>query len=343
VQKLRKSYRVGRVVLVGDRGVLAETRLREDVAPGELDWITALRAPTIDRLVKAGSIQLSLFDQQDLAEITSPDYPGERLIACRNPLLAEDRAQKREALLRATETELEGVVEATRRSRRPLRGETGIALRVGRVIDKYHMAKHFRLDISDDHFSYQRNIANINEEAALDGLYVIRTSVPAAELPAEEAVRAYKSLSTVEHAFRCLKSVDLKVRPFYHRLEERVRAHAFLCMLAYYVEWHMRRALAPLLFDEEDRVAAEAQRQSVVAPAQRSPQAQRKARTKRTARGEPVHSFQTLLKDLATVARNTIVLNTKTTDSAEEPTFHNITIPTPLQQRAFDLLGISLK
>lgn len=343
VQKLRKSYRVGRVVLVGDRGVFAETRLREDVAPGELDWITALRAPTIDRLVKAGSIQLSLFDQQDLAEITSPDYPGERLIACRNPLLAEDRAQKREALLRATETQLEGVVEATRRSRRPLRGETEMALRVGRVIDKYHMAKHFRLHISDDRFSYERNIENINEEAALDGIYVIRTSVPAAELPAEEAVRAYKALSSVEHAFRCLKSVDLKVRPFYHRLEERVRAHAFLCMLAYYVEWHMRRALAPLLFDEEDRAAAEAQRQSVVAPAQRSPQAQRKARTKRTAQGEPVHSFQTLLKDLATVARNTVVLNTKNTDSAEEPIFHNITIPTPLQQRAFDLLGITLK
>ena len=343
VQKLRKSYQVGRVVLVGDRGVLAETRLREDVAPEGLDWITALRAPTIDSLVKAGSIQLSLFDRRDLAEITSPDYPGERLIACRNPLLAEDRAQKREALLRATEKQLDAIVEATRRPRRPLRGEAEIALRVGRVVNKHHMGKHLRLHISDDHFSYERDTERIQAEAALDGLYVIRTTVPAEELAAEEAVRAYKDLSAVEHAFRCLKSIDLKVRPFYHRLKERVRAHAFLCMLAYYVEWHMRRALAPLLFDEEDRAAAEAQRRSVVAPAQRSPQAQRKAWTKRTAQGEPVHSFQTLLKDLATIARNTVVFNTKHPDSAEGPTFQNITTPTPLQQRAFDLLEVALK
>ena len=286
---------------------------------------------------------MSLFDQQDLAEITSPDYPGERLIACRNPLLAEDRARKREALLRATEKQLDVIVEATRRSRRPLRGETAIALRVGKVVDKYHVAKHFLPDISNDHFSYKRDTDNIKEEAALDGLYVIRTTVPVREMKAEEAVRAYKDLSAVEHAFRCLKTVDLKIRPFYHRLEERVRAHAFLCMLAYYVEWHMRRALAPLLFDEEDRAAAEAQRQSVVAPAQRSPQAQRKARTKRTALGEPVHSFQTLLKDLATVARNTVVFNTSNTDSAEVPTFESITIPTPLQQRAFDLLEVTLR
>jgi len=343
VQKLRKSYQVGRVVLVGDRGVLAEICLREDVAPEGLDWITALRAPTIDSLVKAGSIQLSLFDQHDLAEIVSPDYPGERLIACRNPLLAKDRAQKREALLRATEKQLDAIVEATRRPRRPLRGQTKIALRVGKVVDKYHMAKHFRPHISNDRFSYERDTDSIKEEAAVDDLYVIRTTVPAGEMVAEEVVRAYKDLSVVEHAFRCLKSVDLKIRPFYHRLEGRVRAHAFLCMLAYYVEWHMRRALAPLLFDEEDRAAAEAQRQSVVAPAQRSPQAQRKARTKRTALGEPVHSFQTLLKDLATIARNTMVFNTDNSDSAEVPTFENITTPTPLQQRAFDLLGVTLK
>ncbi|MBM4431676.1 MAG: IS1634 family transposase [Chloroflexi bacterium] len=343
VQKLRKSYQVGRVVLVGDRGVLAEIRLREDVAPEGLDWITALRAPTIDSLIKAGSIQLSLFDQHDLAEITSPDYPGERLIACRNPLLAKDRAQKREALLQATEKQLDVIVEATRRPRRPLRGQTQIALRVGKVVDKYHMAKHFRPDISNDHFSYKRDTDSIKEEAALDGLYVIRTSVPAGEMTAEEAVRAYKDLSVVEQAFRCLKSVDLKFRPFYHRLEERVRAHAFLCMLAYYVEWHMRRALAPLLFDDEDHAAAEAQRPSVVAPAQRSPQAQRKAQTKRTAQGEPVHSFQTLLKDLATIARNTMILNINNTDSEEVPTFENITTPTPLQQRAFDLLEVALK
>jgi transposase len=343
VQKLRQSYQVGRVVLVGDRGVLADIRLREDVAPEGLDWITALRAPTIASLVKAGSIQLSLFDQRDLAEITSPDYPEERLIACRNPLLAKERAQKREALLRATEKQLDEIVEATRRPRRPLRGQTRIALRVGKIIDKYHVAKHFRPDISNDRFSYERNTDSIKEEAALDGLYVIRTSVPAVEMAAEEAVRAYKDLSAVEHAFRCLKTIDLKVRPFYHRLEARVRAHAFLCMLAYYVEWHMRRALAPLLFDEENRAAAEAQRQSVVAPAQRSPQAQRKAQTKRTAQGEPVHSFQTLLKDLATVAINTVVVNINHSDTEDRPTFQNLTVPTPLQQRAFDLLGVTFK
>jgi hypothetical protein len=343
VQKLRKSYQVGRVVLVGDRGVLADIRLREDVVPEGLDWITALRAPTIDSLVQAGSIQLSLFDQHDLAEITSPNYPGERLIACRNPLLAKDRAQKREALLQATEKRLDEIVEATRRPRRPLRGQTEIALRVGRVMDKFHMAKHFRLHISDDCFWYERDTDSIKEEAALDGLYVIRTSVPAGEMTAEETVRAYKDLSVVEQAFRCLKSVDLKVRPFYHRLEERVRAHALLCMLAYYVEWHMRHALAPLLFDEDDQAAAEAQRQSVVAPAQRSPQAQRKAQTKRTAHGEPVHSFQTLLKDLATVAMNTVVVNINHSDTEDRPTFQNLTTPTPLQQRAFDLLGVTLK
>lgn len=343
VQKLRKSYQVGRAVLVGDRGVLAETSLRDDVGPEGLGWIAALRAPSIDSLVKAGNIQLSLFDQQDLAEITSPDYPGERLIACRNPLLAEERGREREALLRATEKQLDAIAKATRRSRRPLRGEAKIALRVGRVIDKYHVAKHFELHINNDRFSYERDTNNIEEEAALDGIYVIRTTVPAEEMAAEEVVRAYKDLSAVEHAFRCLKSIDLKVRPFYHRLEERVRAHAFVCMLAYYVEWHMRRALAPLLFDEEDRVAAEAQRQSVVAPAQRSPQAQRKAQTKRTAQGEPVHSFQTLLKDLATIAKNTVVFNANHSDPVEQPTFESITTPTPRQQRAFDLLGVALK
>jgi hypothetical protein len=343
VQKLRKDYHVRRVVLVGDRGVLTDTRLREDVAPEGWDWITALRAPSISALVKAGNIQLSLFDQQDLAEITSVDYPGERLIACRNPILAEERTQKREALLQATEEQLGAIVEATLRSRRPLRGEAEIALRVGKVVDKYHMAKHFQLDIGDDHFSFKRDIDSIDQEKSLDGLYVIRTTVPVEDMAAEEAVRAYKDLSSVEHAFRCLKSVDLKVRPFYHRLEERVRAHAFLCMLAYYVEWHMRRAPAPLLFDEEDRAAAEGQRRSVVSPSQRSPQALRKMRTKRTTHGEPVHSFQTLLENLATVAKNTIVFKSKQLDSAENTTFESITIPTPHQQRAFDLLGVTLK
>jgi len=343
VEKLRKRYQVGRVVLVGDRGVLADTRVREDLAAEGLDWITALRAPAIRALVEARSLQLSLFDQKDLAEISSPEYPGERLIACRNPLLAEERSQKREELLRATEKRLDEIVEATKRSRRPLRGEAAIALRVGKVVNKYRMAKHLRLRITNDHFSYERDEEHIRAEAALDGLYVIRTTVPAQELSAEETVRAYKDLSVVEHAFRCLKSMDLKMRPVFHRLERRVRAHAFLCMLAYYVEWHMRRALASMLFDEEDRAAAQAQRRSVVAPAQRSPQAQRKARTKRTAQGEPVHSFQTLLEDLGTIAKNEIVFKTGHLDGEEEPTVERVTTPTSLQQRAFELLGVSHK
>jgi len=287
--------------------------------------------------------QFSLFDQQDLAEITSPDYPGERLIACHNPLLAEERVQKREEMLRATERKLDEIVAATRRARRPLRGEAAIGLRVGAVVNKQRMGKHFRLHITDKGFSYERDTEGIAAEAALDGLYVIRTSVPAAELAAEETVRAYKGLAVVEHAFRCLKSVDLKVRPFYHHLDGRVKEHVFLCMLAYYVEWHMRRALAPILFDDDDREAAQAQRRSVVAPAERSPQAQHKAQTKRTAQGEPVHSFQTLLLDLATIVKNWIVFNIDGRNADGDPTVVRITKPTPLQQRAFDLLGVALK
>ena len=343
VEKLRERFGVRRVVLVGDRGVLTDVLLKGDLASEGMGWITALRAPAIRALVETGALQLSLFDQQDLAEITSPDYPRERLIACRNPLLAEERSQKREELLRATEKKLDEIVAATRRVRRPLRGAAEIGLRVGAVVNKQRMAKHFRLEITDKGFSYERDTENIASEAALDGLYVIRTSVPAGELPAEETVRAYKGLAVVEHAFRSLKSVDLKVRPFYHHLDGRVKEHVFLCMLAYYVEWHMRRALAPILFDDDDREAGEALRRSVVAPAERSPQAQHKAQTKRTAEGEPVHSFQTLLLDLATIAKNTIVFKVGGPDSQEGPTYERITTPTALQQRAFELLGIALK
>lgn len=350
IEKLRERFGVRRVVLVGDRGVLTQALLRGDLYPGAdsgkregLDWITALRAPAIRALVEAESLQLSLFDQRDLAEITSPDYPGERLIACRNPLLAEERSQKREEMLRSTEKRLDEIVAATQRARRPLGGEAKIGLRVGVVVNKYRMGKHLRLHISDEGFSYERDTESIAAEAALDGIYVIRTSVPATELAAEETVRAYKSLAQVEQAFRSLKSVDLKVRPFFHHLDGRVKGHVFLCMLAYYVEWHMRRALAPILFDDDDQEAAETQRRSVVAPAVRSLQAQQKAQTKRTARGEPVHSFQTLLKDLATIAKNHIVFKTKGVDSTEQPTFDTITVPTTLQHRAFELLGVALK
>ena len=286
---------------------------------------------------------MSLFDQKDLAEITSPDYPRERVIACRNPFLTEERAQKRDELLRATEKELDKIVAATRRVRRPLRGEAQIGLRVGAVVNKHRMAKHFRVHITDKEFCYERDTGSIAAEAALDGIYIIRTSVPAEEMAAEETVRAYKGLAVVERAFRSLKSVDLKVSPIYHRLDIRVEAHVFLCMLAYYVEWHMRQALAPILFDDDDQETARSRRRSVVAPAERSPQAQRKAQTKRTAQGEPVHSFQTLLRDLATIAKNTVVFNINHLDSGEAPTFARITVPTPLQQRAFDLLGIASK
>jgi len=338
VAKLRERFALKRIVLVGDRGMLTSARIREELVDGGLEWLTALRAPQIQQLVEGGSLQLSLFDERDLAEITDPAYPGERLVACRNPLLAEERARKRTELLAATERALNQIVAATQRLRNRLHGKARIALRVGGVLGRYKMRKHFKLAIEETGFSFTRDEHSIAREAALDGIYVIRTSVPAATLGPEDAVRTYKRLAQVERAFRSLKSVDLKVRPIHHRLEERVRAHVLLCMLAYYVEWHMRQALAPLLFDDEDPAAAEPLRSSVVAPAQRSPSAQRKALTKLTADGTPVHSFQTLISDLATLARNRILPNTR-----DPVAFDLVTTPTPLQQRAFDLLGVNYR
>lgn len=338
IQKLRGRFGLTRVVLVGDRGMLTEARLREDFREVEgLDWISALRAPAIRQLLDSGAFQLSLFDHKDLAEITSAQYPDERLIVCKNPLLAEERAIKREQLLQATQHELDAIVVATQRPKRPLKGKDKIALRIGKVLNRFKMAKHFVLTITDESFSYQRDTARIAKEAALDGFYVIRTSVSAKQLNAEETVRAYKGLSVVERAFRSYKTVDLKVRPIYHHLADRVRAHVFLCMLAYYVEWHMRQALAPILFDDDDKAAAQTLRSSVVAPAQTSPKAQRKARTKRTEDGLPVHSFQTLLADLATIVKNRI---RPALPGAEE--FDQTTRPTPLQQHALDLLSVRL-
>lgn len=338
VGKLRQRFGLERVVVVGDRGMITSARIREDLQTPGIEWITAVRAPQIQALRDAGALQLSLFDQRDLAEITDPAYPGERLIACRTPLLAEERARKRSELLEATERELTKIQRATQRARRPLAGKTAIALRVGRVLGRFKMQKHFRLEITDAGFSFERDQPRIDREAALDGIYVVRTSVPADVLSGERVVESYKGLEVVERAFRCLKTVDLKVRPIHHYLEDRVRSHVFLCLLAYYVEWHMRRALAPLLFDDDDRDHARAERRSIVAPAQRSTRAQRKATTKRTDAGEPVHSFQTLLQDLATIAKNRI----QPKDSSA-PAFDVITRPTPLQQRALDLLGVSLR
>jgi hypothetical protein len=338
IKKLRERFRIARVILVGDRGMLTDARLREDVRPIEgLDWITALRAPAIQALAAGGALQLSLFDQQDLAEITHPDYPGERLIVCQNPLLAEERTRKRGELLAATERALATIAAATARAKRPLRGQARIALRVGKVLGRRKVGKHFTLEITDTSFRAARDEAAIAQEAALDGIYVLRTSVAAARLPTAEAVRSYKRLAAVERAFRSLKTVDLKVRPIHHRTADRVRAHVFLCMLAYYVEWHMRRALAPMLFDDHDPAAGEAARRSVVAPAQRSPRAKAKALTKRTDAGEPVHSFQSLLRHLRTIVKDRLRLKS---DPAIE--FDKITTPTPLQQRALDRLGVSL-
>lgn len=336
IRKLKERFGLSRVVLVGDRGMVTSARLREDFQGVEgLDWITALRAPAIHQLVEGGALQLSLFDARDLAEIESPEYPEERLIVCRNPLLAEERAEKRETLLQATERELDRIVAATERPKRRLKGQDRIGLRVGKIVNRFKVRKHFILTITEAGFSYQRDAVRIAEEAALDGLYVIRTSVPKEELTLEETVRAYKDLAEVERAFRSYKTVDLKVRPIYHHRARRVRAHVLLCMLAYYVEWHMRKALAPLLFDDEDPEGAQALRRSIVAPAKPSPKAQRKAQTKRTEAGLPVHSFQTLLADLATIVKNRIQ---PTLPGVEA--FDQTTRPTPVQQQALDLLGV---
>ena len=331
---LRKRFSLSRIVLVGDRGLLTDARIREEVEPAGLGWITALRAPAIRKLASEGNLQLSLFDERDLAEITAPElYPGERLVVCRNPLLAAERARKRLELLAATAGELDKVVAATRRENKPLQGNDKIAVRADRALRRYKVGKHFDTESTDDGFSYTRNERRIAVEAALDGLYIIRTSVLAEELAAEQAVRSYKGLSRVERAFPSYKTVDLKVRPVHHRLEGRVRAHVFLCMLAYYVEWHMRRALAPLLFDDDDPAAAT--QSSPVAPARTSPAARAKAGRKRTPDSLPVHSFQTLMADLATLTRNRVQPAAKGAMAADV-----LASSTPLQAEAFRLLGV---
>ena len=337
ITKLRARFGLKRIVLVGDRGMITDARIEAELAPVEgLDWITALRAPVIAALVNEGSLQLSLFDRRDLAEIASPEFPDERLIVCKNPLLAEDRSRKRKELLEATERALEQIAAATRRAKRALRGKDRIALRVGKVLDRHKVGKHFRLTIAGTRFAYARDEAGIAREAALDGIYVIRTSVAPSALSAAQAVRSYKRLAEVERAFRSLKSVDLHIRPIFHHKAERVRAHVFLCMLAHYVEWHMRERLKALLFDEEEKRGAEASRNSVVAKAQRSARTLAKIQTKRTPEGLPVHSFRTLLQDLATLTQNRIVPKI----SGVQP-FEMLATATAVQQRAFELLGVS--
>ena len=325
----------GRNTQVGDRGMLTKARLKDDVVPQELDYLTALRAPEIKSLVEAGAIQLGLFDDQDLFEIAHPDYAGERLVCCKNPLLADERARKRDALLAATERELEKIAAAVTRDRRPLHGKDAIGLRCGKVANRYKMAKHFSIEIGDASFRFTRKEDQITAEAALDGIYVLRTSVSDDTLSVSEVVSSYKALAGVERAFRAFNT-DLDIRPIRHRTEERVRAHVFLRMLSYYVTFHMERVLAPMLFKDDDKESAERARTSPVAPAQRSSSARRKVTTKRTAEHLPVHSFKSLLADLATVAANRI----QPTDAGVSG-FAMITTPTPVQRRALELLGVS--
>ncbi len=336
IQTLRKRFGLSRVVMVTDRGILTQVQIDKVREIDGFDWITALRAPAIQSLREQCRIQPSLFDKRNLAEITSPDFPGERLVVCRNPCLASQRTWKREELLKATEKDLDQIVAATQRGKNPLRGKDQIALRVGKKIGTHHVGKHFELTITETSFSYKRNEEKIREEAATDGLYVIRTSVPQEVLTAEEAVGAYKSLSQVERAFRSLKTVDLEIRPIYHRLSDRVQAHVFLCMLAYYVEWQMKQKLVTLLYAEEDREGASAARKDIVSPAVPSEATKKKATTGRNAEDLPVQRFRSLLGDLGTLCKNMMRAGR---EKGQE--FSMLTQATPLQQKVFSLLGVS--
>ena len=335
VQKLRSRFHLDHVVLVGDRGMLTHVQIEKLKQYPGLGWISALRSADIQQLVQGGALQLSLFDEQNLAEIVAPEFPGERLIACHNPLLAEERRRKRAALLAATEQKLAGIArEVARRKRTPLTAAE-IGKKVGAVMNQFKMAKHFDTTIKEGAFAYARREQQIEREAQLDGIYVIRTSEPQSRLSAADTVRSYKLLAQVEHAFRCLKGIDILVRPIRHRDEQRVKAHLFLCMLAYYVEWHMRKALASLLFDDE-QLDEDRKTRDPVAPAKPSAQAKKKKLVRVTADGLPIHSFETLLADLATRCRNRCRIKS---DPNGTP-FTHLTQPTPLQQRVFELLEL---
>jgi len=330
VQRLRERFGIRDVVIVGDRGMIAQTSIDTLKTVDGVAWITALKSAQIRTLLTGGALQLGLFDDRNLVELTHPDYPGERLMACRNPELGKLRAHKRQDLLAATTAALERIQRRVAGGR--LRGRAEIGLRVGRVINQYKVAKHFRVTITDATFTFAIRTDRVATEAALDGIYVIRTNVTAAKLSAADAVRHYKALSQVERAFRSLKTIDLHVRPIHHRLADRVRSHIFLCMLAYYVEWHMREAWRPLLFADEDQRAKA--RRDPVAPARRSAAAEEKAVTHRLADGTMVHSFRTLLQDLSTIVRNAC----RVRGHEDAPTFTVTTTPSPEQRRAFALL-----
>ena len=335
VHKLREQFALEQVVLVGDRGMLTQTQIDKLKQYPGLGWISALRSSAIRELVEAGTLQLSLFDEQNLAEISSPEFAGERLIACHNPLLAEERTRKRAELLKATEKALERIArQVSRRTKKPLTAAE-IGKKVGAVVNRFKMGKHMELTIKDGAFGYARRPQNIEREAALDGIYVIRTSEPPSRLSAADTVRSYKNLAQVERAFRCLKGIDILVRPIRHRDEQRVKAHLFLCMLAYYVEWHMRRVLAPLLFDDE-QLDQDRKTRDPVAPAKPSASAKKKKALRVTTEGLPIHSFETLLAELATRCRNRCRIKS----DPNSTTVSHLTQPTPLQQRAFDLLQL---
>jgi transposase len=334
VKKLRKRFGLERVVLVGDRGMLTQTQITHLKQHPGLGWISALRTEAIRKLVDGAALNRSLFDERNLAEITSPEFPGERLVACYNPVLAEHRRRKREALLDATTQCLDKIVREVGRRTRTALSAGEIGQKAGRVLNRFKVGKHFHLTIQNGLFQYARREDVIQREAELDGIYGIRTSEPEGQLSPDDAVRRYKTLGQVEQAFRCLKSVDLLVRPIHHRDETRVRAHIFLCMLAYYLEWHLRKALAPLLFQDETLDRDRWLRDPVL-PAQPSPAAKRKKRERQTDDGLPVHSFKTLIADLGTRCRNRCRLQS----DPHAPAFDQLTDPTPLQQRAFELLA----
>jgi transposase len=335
IEKVRKGWGIENVVWVSDRGILTNSKIKELVKPIEgLDYITGLTKPQIRKLAEVEVIQLGLFDQVNLVEFESEDYPDERLIACRNPFIAQKNQLQREALLEAVEKELDLIVQATQREKRALKGQDKIALRVGKVLNQFKVNKYYNLEITEEGFSYQRQLELIAQETALDGVYVLRTSLESTLMDAATTVKAYKSLSQVEEAFRCYKSIDLKVRPIYHYKGDRVKAHIFLCMLAYYVEWHLKQCLAPLLFEDEEIDDGSLN----VIKASRSESAQSKERKKRNQENLPVHSFRTLLEDLGTICLNTV----ECTIREGSYRFSKITRPTQLQQKALDLLGVSL-
>jgi transposase len=338
IEKVKDRFGISRLVLVGDRGMITAARIRDELRPANLDWITCLRAPAVQALAaENGPLQLSLFDDRDLAEISAPElFPGERLIVCRNHDLAAERARKREDLLAATERELARIEAQVRRRNAPLRAAAEIGLAVGAVLNKRKMAKHFVVTINEGHLSWHRRLDQIEAEARLDGIYVIRTSVPAEHLNAAETVQAYKDLSRVERAFRSLKSVDLEIRPIRHWTADRVRAHVFLCMLAYHVEWHLRKALAPLLFHDTDITAAKVERTSPVAATEPSDAVKAKKATKRSAEGQRVMSFADLVAHLGTLVRNTMRVPAR---PKHRFTLHSR--PTALQEVAFELLGLN--